>query len=374
MIKPAVFYDCLKQHNITFFTGVPDSLLKDLCAYITGNLPSQDHIIAANEGNAISLATGYHLATGKFPVVYMQNSGIGNAVNPLLSLVDEKVYSIPVLLIIGWRGEPGTKDEPQHVKQGEITLNLLDAMGIKYTVLSKDEIEAKKQLTKAIKSELKNNKPHALVVQKGTFDKYKAKEMGLQYFEMYREDAIEFIVSTLHKDDVLVSTTGKTSRELFECRVARNQAHNSDFLTVGSMGHASQIALGIALQKKDRRVVCLDGDGAMLMHTGGMAIIGNIAPKNLMHIVLNNGAHESVGGQPTVGFSVDMPNLARACNYKDAITVKTKEELGNVLKNISEEHCPLFIEVKINVGSRDNLGRPTLKPIENKVNFMKNLL
>jgi len=373
MIHPKVFYDCLSSYNIQFFSGVPDSLLKDVCAYITDNAPKQSHIIAANEGNAIALAAGHHLATGNIPLVYMQNSGIGNAVNPLLSLVDEQVYKIPVLLLIGWRGEPGVEDEPQHITQGEVTLPMLEAMKIPYLVLDKDTEIAKSQVQDAIDEIKSSNAPFAIVVKKGTFEKYSIQTTLDSNYELSRETAIEKILDNLSGNEVIVSTTGKTSRELFECRASRKQPHNSDFLTVGSMGHASQIALGIALSKPDKKVICLDGDGAVLMHMGGLAIIGEMAPKNFIHIVMNNGAHESVGGQPTVGFDMDLPAVARANNYKSVQSVSTANEIAHALKHINEDSCPAFIEVKVKVGSRSDLGRPTIKPVENKENFMKNL-
>ncbi len=373
MINPKNFYNWLTKSNVDFFSGVPDSLLKNICAYITNNAPKTNHIIAANEGNAIALAAGYHMGTNKIPLVYMQNSGIGNAVNPLLSLTDKKVYNIPVLLMIGWRGEPGVKDEPQHVKQGEVTLDLLDAMQIPHLILSNDEKEAESQVQQALAKINNTNEPFALVIKKGTFDSYSIKETIESNYELCREDAIKQIVSHLNGDEIIVSTTGKTSRELFECRAELKQPHHSDFLTVGSMGHSSQIALGIALSKPDKKIICIDGDGALLMHMGALAIAGEMSPNNFIHIVINNGAHESVGGQPTVAFNVDVPALAKANNYKSALSVETASELDKALQNIDTKNCPTLIEVKVQVGSRDDLGRPTISPVENKKSFMKNL-
>lgn len=373
MINPSFLYNLLNKLEVNFFTGVPDSLLKDICAYITDNTEVKNNIIAANEGNAVGIAAGYHMATGKIPLVYMQNSGIGNAVNPLLSLADEKVYSIPMLVMIGWRGEPGVKDEPQHIKQGAVTLDLLDAMKIPYSVLSSEESEFEQQIQNAIKQSKQNNIPYAIVVKKGTFEKYSISEKAKSSFEMCREDAIKQIVNQLKGDEIIVSTTGKTSRELFEYRRELNQPHHFDFLTVGSMGHSSQIALGIALQKPGKKIICLDGDGALLMHMGALAIIGNMKPENFIHIIINNGAHESVGGQPTVGLNIDIPAIAKANNYKMAVSVKTTSELNEALKMISSGYCPCLIEVMVRMGSRDDLGRPSVKPIDNKKEFMKNL-
>lgn len=373
MIKPEAFYKTLNDNGIEFFSGVPDSLLKDICAYITDNAPKQNHIIAANEGNAVALAAGHYLATSKLPLVYMQNSGIGNAVNPLLSLTDKQVYSIPMLLMIGWRGEPGKKDEPQHITQGEVTLDLLDAMKIPYLVMSDDENEAKRQIKEAAESSVKTSAPFALIIKKGTFDKYSIKEKIDSNYNLSREQAIKQIVELLKGDEIIVSTTGKTSRELFEIREALAQPHHFDFLTVGSMGHSSQIALGIALSKPNKKVICIDGDGALLMQMGGLAITGNMAPENYIHIVINNGAHESVGGQPTVGFGIDVPAIAIANNYKMATAVSSADEINELFANISEIKGPALIEIKTKVGSRDDLGRPTIKPVDNKIAFMKNL-
>lgn len=373
MIRPENFYKWLIGSQVDFFCGVPDSLLKDICAYITDNAPVQNHVITANEGNAIALAAGYHMATGNIPLVYMQNSGIGNAVNPLLSLTDKQVYNIPVLLMIGWRGEPGIKDEPQHITQGEVTLDLLKVMNIPFVILNEEEEQAGKQVQEALSEIKSTNKPFALVVRKGVFDKYKIKNAQETDFELSREDAIKQIVNQLKGNEVIVSTTGKTSRELFEYREELNQAHFSDFLTVGCMGHANQIALGIALSKPNKKVFCIDGDGALLMHMGSLAINGKMAPQNYIHIIINNGAHESVGGQPTVGFDLDIPALALACNYKTALSVSSSNDLDEALKLLHAESCPALIEVKVRMGSRDNLGRPTIKPIDNKKDFMKNL-
>lgn len=370
MISPKRFFEELKCHGIDFYTGVPDSLLKNLCAYITDNLPSSQHIIAANEGGAVGLASGYHLATGKIPVVYMQNSGLGNTVNPLMSLTDKLVYNIPVLLIIGWRGEPGVKDEPQHLKQGLVTLPLLETLGIKYELLVEDERSLPEQVERAVAYMKETGEAFGLVVRKDTFDSYKPQIIPDSSLTLDRERAIELITGTILDQDVIVSTTGKISRELFEYRASMNQGHQQDFLTVGSMGHASQIALGVALNQPNRNVYCFDGDGATIMHTGNMAIIGTVAPKNYFHIVFNNGAHDSVGGQPTVGFKVDIPAVARAFGYKTVISVDNEADLICQLKDLTKRQAPLLLEVKVKKGARNDLGRPTTTPIENKKALM----
>jgi len=372
MIQPKAFIERLQQGGIDFFAGVPDSLLKNLCAYITDNVAREKNIIAANEGNAVGLAAGYHLATGKVGCVYMQNSGEGNIVNPLLSLVDEDVCRIPMLLIIGWRGEPGVHDEPQHVKQGKVTLSLLEAMHVPYAVL--DE-HWEQQVQQAVETIHKTNGVYTLIIRKGTFDEYVLQNQTVSSLPLTREEAIKLVVDKLQEDDIVVSTTGMISRELFEYREAKQQGHGADFLTVGSMGHASQIALGIALQKPERRVFVFDGDGALLMHMGGMAIIGDYCPNNLVHIVFNNGAHDSVGGQPTVGQKIDVVSIAKAVGYTDVTSVDNKEALFDALKQLGESRMKGVSLININVrkGNRKDLGRPTTTPVQNKEAFMKNL-
>jgi len=370
MITPEDFFNVLVQNDISFFSGVPDSLLKNICAYLTDNVAPENNIIAANEGGAVALAAGYHLATGKIPLVYMQNSGIGNAINPLLSLVDEKVYNIPVLLMIGWRGEPGTKDEPQHIKQGEVTTGLLEAMNIPYEVLPDDFGKAKEIVESSINQCKKAMSPFAFIVQKGTFQAYQLKEKTGTGFEMNREEALKIVVDALNNDDVVVSTTGKTSRELYEYREKLGQKHHNDFLTVGSMGHASQIALGIALMKPNRNIYCFDGDGATLMHTGSLGVIGDLAPKNYKHIIFNNGAHDSVGGQATIGHNIDIPEIASGFQYKAVFVAEDKNSLIAKMHTLKQVEGPALLEIKINKGARKDLGRPTSTPIENKDSFM----
>ena len=372
MIQPKDFIEKLRAGGVEFFAGVPDSLLKNLCAYITDNVARANNIIAANEGGAVALAAGYHLATGKTGCVYMQNSGEGNAVNPLLSLMDADVYKMPLLLVIGWRGEPGVHDEPQHVKQGKVTLSLLETMGIPYAVLD-DSWE--KQVAEALQSIQETNGIFALIVRKGTFEDYKLQKQEKAEWELGREEAIQIVVDKLREDDIVVSTTGMISRELFEYREAKEQGHAHDFLTVGSMGHASQIALGIALQKPNRRVIVFDGDGALLMHMGGMAIIGDYNPKNFVHIVFNNGAHDSVGGQPTVGQKIDMETIAKAVGYTDVVSVDNEMALCCAMNHVNNADVEgtSFINVNVRKGNRKDLGRPTTTPIENKQALMENL-
>lgn len=373
MVSVDKFYYALRHCGVSMFTGVPDSLLKNLCAYITDNSDAAHNIIAANEGAAVGIAAGHYLATREVPVVYMQNSGIGNAVNPLMSLADEKVYSIPVLLIIGWRGEPGVHDEPQHVKQGEVTLPLLDAMQIPYVVLHDEDDAALAEVQMMVNDCKMLSKPHAIVIRKNTFGKYKLKKEAVNDYPLSREEALTRLVKAIDGDSMIVSTTGKLSRELFELREALGQGHGNDFLTVGSMGHSSSIALGIALEKPNRKIYCFDGDGALIMHMGAISNIGALAPKNFVHVVFNNGAHESVGGQPTLGFGIDICSISRACGYREALTVTTEEEFSALSDRINALEGPVMIEFRVRIDSRDNLGRPTTTPIENKEAFMNNL-
>ncbi len=371
MISPNFFIHKLASLGIDFFTGVPDSLLKNICAYISDHIDERHNIITANEGGAIGLAAGYHLASGKIGCVYMQNSGEGNIINPLASLTDKEVYNIPILLLIGWRGRPGVHDEPQHIKQGKITTGLLNTMGINYDVLSKNEEQAAKQIEKAVKWMEDTNEVYALIIDKDTFDTYTLQNVRKNDLSMTREEAIQQVAASTGIQDVIVATTGMISRELFEYREKANEGHERDFLTVGAMGHASQIALGIALEKTDRTVWCFDGDGACIMHMGGMAIVASKAPKNLIHIVFNNGAHDSVGGQPTVGLDIDISTIAKAVGYKQAMSIDSQASLTNALQNIKAAEGPVLLAIKVKKGNRKDLGRPTTTPIQNKESLME---
>lgn len=371
MISPKFFIEELGRNGIDFFAGVPDSLLKNICAYIADNKDEHHNIITANEGGALALAAGYHLATGKVGVVYMQNSGEGNIINPLASLTDKEVYNIPALLLIGWRGKPGVHDEPQHVKQGKVTTGLLNVMGVNYDVLSQDEEKAAMQIQKAVATMQQTHEVYALVIEKGTFEDYKLQSVEKNALTMTREEAIQNVAAALGEKDVIVSTTGMISRELFEYRTAMKQTHERDFLTVGSMGHASQIALGIAMEKTDRKVWCFDGDGASIMHMGNMAIVASKHPKNYVHVVFNNGAHDSVGGQPTVGLKIDLPTIAKAVGYKKTYSVDGLEALKEALPLVAEDEGPVLLQVCVKKGNRKDLGRPTTTPIQNKEALME---
>lgn len=370
MVSPELFIQTLQANGVSFFAGVPDSLLKNVCAYITDNVTKEKNIIAANEGAAVGLAAGHYLASGEVPMVYMQNSGIGNAVNPLMSLADEKVYSMPILLMIGWRGEPGVHDEPQHVKQGEVTLPLLETMGIPYIILPDSNEKAVPAIEKIVKECKDSEKPHAMVIRKGTFGKYTLKKEAVNDYPLSREEALGLVVANMGDNAVSVSTTGKLSRELFELREAREEGHERDFLTVGSMGHSSSIALGIALEKPDRNIWCLDGDGAFIMHMGALTNIGALKPRNFIHVLFNNGAHESVGAQPTLGFDIDVKTIADACDYENVYLVTKPDEIVSAICAARNQNGPTLIEIKVRIASRDNLGRPTTTPIENKEAFM----
>lgn len=355
------FYEALLANGINMFCGVPDSLLKEFCACVTDKTDDKHNIIAANEGNALAIAAGHYLATGKPAVVYMQNSGEGNIVNPLLSLYDEEVYNIPALLIIGWRGEPGVHDEPQHIKQGKLTLPLLETMGVAYEIL--EEIS---QVKKAAEYMQNTGKPFALVVRRGTFEEYPNKPEKQKKYPLSREEAIQTVVSLLSEKDIVVSTTGMISRELYENRTS----HEKDFLTVGSMGHASSIAFGVALNKTDRKVFCFDGDGAFLMHMGAAAVIASRKLPNLKHIIFNNEAHDSVGGQPTVMSMVDIAKVVQGCGYKKVYQAASIEEIKNNWAEFYKASEQCLMEIKVKSGARKDLGRPKEKPVENKQAFM----
>lgn len=364
--------DFVKVLGSDFYTGVPDSQLKALCNYLmnTYGIDEKHHIIAANEGNCTAIAAGYHLATGKVPVIYMQNSGEGNIINPVASLLNDKVYAIPAIFVIGWRGEPGIHDEPQHIFQGEITCKLLDLMDIANFVISKDTtIDELEGIMVQYREILKSGKNVAFVIRKNSLS-YDSKIEYQNDNHMIREEIINHIVDVTENDPI-ISTTGKASRELFEIRTERNQPHKYDFLTVGSMGHSSSIALGVAINKPNEKIWCIDGDGSALMHMGAMAVVGSNSPNNLVHIVINNEAHETVGGMPTVANNIDLVAIAKACGYSYSVSVNNFKDLDEELKKVKLLNELCFIEILSSIGARDDLGRPTTTALENKENFMK---
>lgn len=357
-----------KDAGIDFFTGVPDSQLKGLCDtfFATFGVESKEHIVAANEGNAIALCAGHYLATGHPGLCYMQNSGLGNAVNPIASLMDQQVYGLPCLLVVGWRGEPGVHDEPQHVKQGQITLSQLELLDVPCMVLDKTMTEADFDAAFAeIRSHLNAGRTAAIVVKKGGLTCSLKPRYGNSR-TLTREDAAAHILHAADERDVFVSTTGKLSRELFELREAAGQGHEKDFLTVGSMGHASMIALGVSLEKPDRRVWCLDGDGAALMHLGAMAVLGRKKPANFLHVVINNAAHETVGGMPVCEGALDVSAVAKAVGYEHIFRAEDGDSLDAALAAAKACGGLALVEVMCAVGARADLGRPTTTPQENR--------
>ena len=369
MIEPKYFFDSMACRGVEFYAGVPDSLLANFCAYVDDQGGRSKHLITANEGNAIALAMGFHMATRKYAAVYMQNSGLGNAINPLASLAHEDVYKVPMMLIIGWRGEPGIKDEPQHVKQGCITLEQLNLLDIPYFIVDADSA-VEDVLDNAFTELKERNSPVALVVRKDTFSKYKPQRYEPELSELARENALDEILKITDHNDLIISTTGKTSREVFELRV-KNGEIQRDFLTVGGMGHTSSIALGVAIGQPNRRVVCLDGDGSLLMHMGAMPIISTFQPKRFVHVLLNNGSHESVGGQATSARHVDFASLASAVGYKGYFIANDLTSLRASWSKLCQLTGPVLLEVKIRNGSREDLGRPTSTAEQNKFAFME---
>ena len=370
-MDPGEYVNALQKNKIDFFTGVPDSLLKIFCSYLADNVKPCSNIIAANEGNAVAIAAGYHMSTGKYPCVYLQNSGLGNIINPLLSLTHQGVYSIPMLLMIGWRGEPGKKDEPQHMIQGEKTGPLLTAAGVNFEVLP-DYIEGAQEAIASAVNHMNNRKsPYAFIVKRQNFGEYIQKNPYKTNFSLSREECIAEIMNHIGEYDPIIATTGFASRELHELELKVKKSTRNSFLCVGSMGHASGIALGVASQKKSRKVICLDGDGAAIMHMGSIALIGGRRTKNMVHVLLNNGAHESVGGQPTVGLNISFTGIAKACGYAQAFEVKTKEEIAKAMSQCTATNGPTMIEVKCGMNTRGNLGRPKQSPAMNKKEFME---
>ncbi len=361
--------DIFKKKDLTFFTGVPDSTFKEWMSFLAdGN--GLTNIVACNECEAIAIAAGYHLSTEKMGIVYMQNSGLGKTVNPITSLASREVYAIPMILMIGWRGEPGEKDEPQHKMMGRIMLDLLGTLEIPYKIFPDNMGEAEKIIEEAKRIAEMEKSPVAIIIKEKTFEEYKSKDFSEKKYEMNREEAIKIIIENIENNAVIISTTGKTSRELFEFRAARGEKQK-DFLTVGSMGCSASIAAEIALQKPERKVYCLDGDGAVLMQMGALSTIGSYKPKNFVHIILDNFSYDSTGGQQTNSKSVDFEKIALACSYKNVKTVESKNDLINFINEIKSLDGPKMIVVKINKGARSNLGRPTSTPIENKERFME---
>ena len=373
MIQPEKLFDDLRSRGIEFFTGVPDSLLKDFCAFITDHTDDHEHVIAANEGNALALAAGHYLGSGRPALVYLQNSGLGNTVNPLLSLNDPEVYGLPALLMIGWRGEPGVKDEPQHIKQGRVTPALLDAMEIPWQILDQETTNTAAVIERALGQMRDHGGPAALLVRKGAFEGYALRKNRQSDYPLVREQAIQRLVDQLGSGDRVVATTGMTARELYEYRVARGDGQGRDFLTVGSMGHTASIALGLARSQPTRRVICLDGDGSVLMHMGALAIVGQSGQENLIHVVLNNGAHDSVGGQPTCAFAVDIAGVARACGYRRVKVAETPESIDAAFAELLVSKGPSLLEIRVNKGARADLGRPRSTPAENRDALMADL-
>ena len=364
----------MKLMGAEFYTGVPDSQLKALCNCLmqTYGTDPRHHIIAANEGNCAALAAGYHLATGKVPVVYMQHSGEGNVINPAASLLSREVYAIPMIFVIGWRGEPGVHDEPQHVYQGKVTVKLLDDMEIPSFIIGKDTAEEEVAAAmERFRPLLAQGRDVAFVVRKGALE-YDGPTAYWNKNSMSREEIIRRVLAASGEDPI-VSTTGKASRELFELREAAGQGHRYDFLTVGSMGHSSSIALGVALNLPAQRVWCIDGDVAVLMHMGAMAVLGAYRPNNLIHVVINNAAHETVGGMPTVAGKIDLIGIAKACGYPNAVRVESYTALEQALEDAKQAGALTLIEVRAALGARANLGRPTTTALENKAAFMEYL-
>jgi phosphonopyruvate decarboxylase len=370
MIDPGQFVDRLQALGVTMYTGVPDSLLKQFGKHVMGALPREQHVITANEGAAVGLAMGHYLRTQRPALVYLQNSGFGNTVNPLLSLADPDVYGTPMLLLVGWRGQPGVKDEPQHVKQGRVMTDLVEAMGLPFAVLPTDAAEADAVLETAVATASEQLTPYVLLVEKGTFADAAGDEDTPASDLPSREEALIATAEAIGEGPIIISTTGMLSRELFEHRERSGTDPSRDFLTVGGMGHASSIALGVALQEPEREVWCLDGDGALLMHGGTLAVIADHAPRTYLHVVFNNGVHDSVGGQPTSIHTVDVPALARASGYRHAARVDDLGDIPGAVAELRRHDGPSLLEVRVRPGNREGIGRPTRTPAQSKAAFM----
>lgn len=371
MINPKAFIEYLDSVGFNFYTGVPDSVLEPFCSYLDFAKTRREHIIASNEGNAVALAAGNYLATEKLSIVYMQNSGFGNALNPLTSLTNEESYGIPMLVFIGWRGAPGVTDEPQHMLMGGILEQLLRLLNIRYVILSMDFEKAAQQIDEMKYIALSKMIPAAILVGKDTFEKTTDHKRKSNY-SLSRELVVKTLLNKFC-EDIIVSTTGKCSREVFEFLDLEKREHNNIFYCVGSMGHASSIALGIAKNYPNRRVVIFDGDGSLIMHMGALATIGCSKLKNLIHIVINNGCHESVGGQKTLGFEINISSIAKQCGYRRAIRIDSFQKLSDLSEDIFSVDGSNLIEILVNNNSRNDLLRPNIPLAKLKINFIHKL-
>lgn len=356
MLDQKKVFDTLSQHGVTFFTGVPDSYLNGFCNYALANMPDQN-IIAANEGNAVGIACGHYFATQEIPLVYMQNSGMGNVINPLVSLAEKDVYAVPMLLLIGWRGQGNTElNHPQHKLQGEITTGLLDVMHIPYSILTDDDADFQTTIEKAIAYCRESRQPYGLIAPKGVMAAAEKANNVDDVYPMSREETINVILDNMPEDTIYSATTGRATRELFFLRERRNETKAHDYLNVGSMGHASSVALGIAMAKPERKVVCLDGDSACIMHMGAMTMVSKVDVPNFIHIVLNNGAHESVGGQPSAGHKLDFTKIAASCGYATVgKAIENEAELIDALAKLRNCGKAAFIDCRIHKGINSKL-------------------
>lgn len=361
MINQNNFIITLNSLGINFFTGVPDSYLNGFCCCLDQMVDKKNNIIAANEGNAVAIASGYYLSTGNIPLVYLQNSGMGNILNPVVSLSDKNVYNIPMILLIGWRGEPNTNDHPQHKVQGEITTKILDMLEIPYIIPQEDDKKFEEQLREIVKKAKEELKTVAIIAKKGVFAKTEKDAVIDNLYELSRFDAMKTVVENMPSNTIYVASTGRASRELYYLRELRGESHKNDFLNVGSMGHASSVAFGIALQKVNRNVVCFDGDAAAIMHMGSLTMVSKYNLPNFIHVVLNNGVHESVGGQKSAGFDINFSDIAKSCGYSvvDEI-IDTKCKLENAINTLKTTGKPSFIDVRIHKGLKE--GAPPLNP------------
>ncbi|QSB04800.1 phosphonopyruvate decarboxylase [Natronoglycomyces albus] len=372
MIEPYAFVDQLTRRGVSLYTGVPDSLLKQLGSHIQATLPREQHVICANEGAAVGLAIGHYLQTSTPAMVYLQNSGFGNLVNPVLSLADPDVYGVPMVIVVGWRGQPGVKDEPQHVKQGKVQEALLEALDLPWAMLPKDPAEAEKAVDLAYDTAMEHSTPYFLLVEKGTFSDGIQVEQATPELPS-REDALIAAADAVGTESAIISTTGMLSRELFEYRERAGESADRDFLTVGGMGHASSIALGVAKAAPERETWCFDGDGALLMHMGSLPVIADHAGENYFHLVFNNGVHDSVGGQPTSAAAMDMAQTALAVGYRWAQTTSELSQLPRLIAQMRAAGGPALLELQVKPGNRAGIGRPTRTPRQTKTAFMQAL-
>jgi phosphonopyruvate decarboxylase len=372
MLSPEKLVRWLAENGVTFATGIPDSVLGGLCWELMKETSGINHVIACNEAAAVATAIGWHIGTNSIPLVYLQNSGLGSAVNPLASLAAGEVFHVPVLLLIGWRGKPGRLDEPQHRLMGSATVPILNCLGIPVDELPPDEEIAHDAITKIFGEIRVTGESRALVVEMGTIGPSESIPWSRYHAGLWTgAEALRHLCRRMPKDDLCVSTVGLVSRLLAAYRSGHRQEPANDLLAVGGLGLVSQLALGLALATPTRRIWCFDGDGSLLMHLGALTSVGASKPKNFVHVLFNNGIHESVGGLPSANQDTAFLQISRACGYKWDASAANAADLDILDHWLQDRDGPYFLELRVSRNVDLEVGRPRTSPRANKDMVMK---